>query len=132
MSVNESSATALVRFTGLGIVCFNKERQRGEIAAIRDNKHELTMKIQRPAFQAGDGMDLLVYQDIASYKGLPSNDVQIEITAESKPAVEGYQIYQSGDFDRLAAADANDFRWVVNMNSLHDNAALTVASEPRH
>jgi hypothetical protein len=31
MSVNESSATALVRFTGLGILCFNRERQGGEI-----------------------------------------------------------------------------------------------------
>ncbi len=49
MSVNESSATALVRFTGLGIVCFNKDRQRGEIAVIRDNKHTLSIKIQRRA-----------------------------------------------------------------------------------
>ena len=33
MSVQESSATALVRFTGLGIICFNQDRQRGEIGA---------------------------------------------------------------------------------------------------
>jgi len=35
MSIKESSATALVRFTGLGIVGFNKERQRGEVSVIR-------------------------------------------------------------------------------------------------
>ena len=53
MSVNESSATALVRFTGLGIVCFNKERQRGEVGVIRDNKHELSIKIQQARFSGG-------------------------------------------------------------------------------
>jgi hypothetical protein len=47
MSLNESSATALVRFTGLGIVCFNEDKQRGEIGAIRDTKHKLTIKLQR-------------------------------------------------------------------------------------
>ena len=79
MSVQESSATALVRFTGLGIVCFNKERQRGEIAGIRDNKHILTVKIQRPVYQDGAEKDLIVYKDIATYENLPKEDVRIEI-----------------------------------------------------
>jgi hypothetical protein len=68
MSVNESSATALVRFTGLGIVCFNKEKQRGEVAVIRDNEHELSIKIQRPVFQDSGGNDVVVYRDIAAYQ----------------------------------------------------------------
>jgi len=126
MSINESSATALVRFTGLGIVCFNEEAQRGEIGVIRDHKHLLTISIQRPVFREADGSDLVGYQDIATYKDLPKEDVQIEIKALGQPAIEGYEIYQSGDFDRLNSTDINDFRWLVNMNSLHGDAALIV------
>ncbi|HYJ88236.1 MAG TPA: hypothetical protein VEW46_19380 [Pyrinomonadaceae bacterium] len=119
MSLNERSATALVRFTGLGIICFNKDRQRGEIAAIRDNKHTLSIKIQKPVLQEGGGNDVIVYQDLASYQKLPKADVQIEIKALKAPAIKGYEIYQPGSFDRLDSPDINDFRWIVNMNSLH-------------
>ena len=132
MSVNESSATALVRFTGLGIICFNKDRQRGEIAAIRDDKHTLTIKIQKPVFQDGVESDIIVYQDIATYEKLPREDVQIEIKASGKPPIGGYEIYQSGDFDRLASADVNDFRWVVNMSALHGDAALAPTAKGKY
>src|SRR3954463_2011050 len=132
MPVKESSATALVRFTGLGIVCFNKEQQRGEIAAIRDNKHLLTVKIQQPVYQDGAESDIIVYKDIATYQQLPNEGVEIEIKALSSPAIEGYKIYQSGDFDRLNSADVNDFRWIVNMNNLHGDTALRPAGEERH
>lgn len=126
MSINESSATALVRFTGLGIVCFNKEAGRGEIGAIRDQKHLLTISIQRPVFLGADGKDLVSYQEIATYKDLPKEGVEIEIKALSKPAIEGYEIYQSGDFDRLNSTDVNDFRWIVNMSNLHGEAGVVV------
>ena len=132
MSVNESSATALVRFTGLGIICFNKDRQRGEIGAIRDNKHKLTIKIQKPVFQDGADSDIIVYQDVAMYENLPKDDVQIEIKAAGKPAIAGYEIYQSGDFDRLGSADANDFRWIVNMNALHSETVLAPSANGKH
>lgn len=131
MSVKESSATALVRFTGLGIICFNKDKQRGEIGVIRDNKHELRIKIQRPVFQEG-GSDVIAYQDIATYQALPKDDVQIEIKANGKPAIDGYEIYQSGDFDRLNSDDPNDFRWIVNLNSLHGDTTLTPGGEDRY
>lgn len=130
MSVKESSATALVRFTGLGIICFNRDRQRGEIAAVRDNnKHVLTIKIQQPVFQDGAESDVIAYRDIATYQQLPREDVEIEITAAGAPAIAGYEIYQSGDFDRLGDSDPNDFRWLVNMNALHDGAALKPAAD---
>jgi len=132
MSVNESSATALVRFTGLGIVCFNQERQQGEVGVIRDDKHELSIKIQRPVFQEGDGNDVVVYQDIATYHSLPKEDVQIEIKALGTPAIDGFEIYQSGDFDRLNATDLNDFRWIVNMNTLHGETPLAPGTEARY
>lgn len=132
MSVKESSATALVRFTGLGIICFNEDLHRGEIAAIRDDKHLLSIKIQRPVFQDYSGDDVIVYQDIAAYQNLPKDDIQIEIKALSNPAVTGFEIYQSGDFDRLNSAEVNDFRWIVNMNALHDNAALSPTTGSRH
>jgi hypothetical protein len=132
MSVNESSATALIRFTGLGLLLFNKEKQRGEVGIIRDNKHELSIRIQRPAFQEADGRDLIVYKDVVKYDALPKDDVQIEIKALGKPAIAGYEIYQSGDFDRLESADLNDFRWVVNMNALHDDATVNTGARDRH
>jgi hypothetical protein len=121
MSVKESSATALVRFTGLGIICFNKASQRGEIAAIRDNKHLLSIRVQRPVFQEGAN-DNVVYQDVATYEKLPKDDVQIEINSPGQPA--GYEIYQNGAFDRLDSPDLNDFRWIVNMSELHGDAPL--------
>lgn len=124
MSVQESSATALVRFTGLGIVCFNDEQQRGEIGGIRDTKHVLTVRIQRPVFQDGADGDVIAYKDIATYENLPKDDVSIEIKASGNPPIAGYEIYQNGEFDRLGSADANDFRWLVNMSTLHG------ASEP--
>jgi hypothetical protein len=132
MSVNESAATALVRFTGLGIVCFNKDKQRGEIAAIRDNKHTLTIKIQKPTYQDGVDSDIVVYQDIATYQDLPSHGVQVEINAAGSPAIEGYEIYQTGDFDRLESADVNDFRWIVNMSSLHGETLLAPPGQQKH
>ncbi|MCU1267747.1 MAG: hypothetical protein JWM21_4065 [Acidobacteria bacterium] len=132
MSVNEGSATALVRFTGLGIICFNKDKQRGEIAAVRDSKHTLTIKLQRPAFQEGAENDVIVYEDIATYQQLPEEDVQIEIKASGAAAIKGYEIYQSGDFDRLNSSDLNDFRWIVNMNALHGDMPLTPGQGERH
>ena len=132
MSVKESSATALVRFTGLGIICFNRDRQRGEIAVLRDDKHTLSIKVQRPVYQDGGGDDLIRYQDIATYQKLPKEDVQLEIKALGRPAIEGYEIYQSGDFDRLDSADPNDFRWIVNMDALHADTGLTPTANGRH
>jgi hypothetical protein len=131
MSVQESSATALVRFTGLGIICFNKDRQRGEIGVIRDDKHTLTVSIQKPVFKEGTDSDVITYQDIAVYENLPKDDVQIEIKA-AKPAIEGFEIYQSGDFNRLESDDFNDFRWIVNMNSLHGDPDLSPAAQERY
>jgi hypothetical protein len=48
MSVNEVPQLALVRFTGLGIICFNDEQQRGEIAVIRDDKHQYQSESSGP------------------------------------------------------------------------------------
>ena len=132
MSLKESSATALVRFTGLGIVCFNKEKRRGEIAVIRDDKHSLSVKIQRPVFQESGGNDVILYQDVATYGDLPKEGVRIEIKAKGAGAVEGYEIYHSGNFDRLDSPDTHDFRWIVHMDSLHGDTALRPTGKRRH
>jgi hypothetical protein len=132
MSVNESSATTLLRFTGLGIICLNQDRQRGEIAILRDNKHTLSIKLQKPAYQEGADNDIIVYQDIATYENLPKDDVELEIKAIGNPAIAGYKTYEDGDFDRLGDADPNDFRWLVNMGSLHNGAALIPTGEKHY
>jgi hypothetical protein len=132
MSIQESSATALVRFTGLGIICFNKDKQRGEIAAIRDNKHILSIKIQKPVYQDGVDRDIIVYQDIATYENLPKDEVQLEIKASGQPAIAGYEVYKPGEFNRLESPDVNDFRWIVHMENLHGEAGLTPTAEPSY
>ncbi|HLM55488.1 MAG TPA: hypothetical protein VK422_05125 [Pyrinomonadaceae bacterium] len=133
MPVRESSATALVRFTGLGIIAFNETQGRAEIAAVRDNKHQLTVKLQRPVFQEGAGQDLVVYQDIVSYHDLPKDGVEIELKATGRPAVRGFEIYQGrGHFDRLSSDDPQDFRWIVNMNALHGGARLNPTGAGHH
>jgi len=133
MSIKESSATALVRFTGLGIVCFNKEARRGEIAVIRDEKHTLSVKIQQPRFLDGIEKDLIVYEDIAVYESLPKTGVEIEIKSGGNPAVEGYEIYQTADnFNRLDCEDVNDFRWIVDMDDLHEETLAKSNDETSH
>src|SRR5919112_599812 len=125
MPLNESSATALVRITGLAIVCFNEEQRRGEVAIIRDQKHTLAVKLQRPVFHEGGGDDHIGYQDVACYHDLPKENVRIEITSSGAGAAEGFEVYKGeGDFDRLDSPDPQDFRWIVHMDSLHDGTSL--------
>lgn len=120
MSIKESGATALVRFRGLGLVVFNKAKNRGEVAIIRDEKHELSIKVQAPRFVDGSDKDLLQYVDVAVYKDLPKKGIAIEIAANGNSAVNGYEIYHSsGEFNRIDCDDANDYRWIVDMSDLH-------------
>jgi hypothetical protein len=129
MPVQESSATALIRFTGLGIICFNPEKQQGEIAILRDEDHQLSIKAQRPVYQDGAESDIVVYRDVVSYEQLPKENVRVEIKAHGAP-IAGYQIYQNGgDFDRLGSADRNDLRWLVNIGDLHNDGALSPTSQ---
>ena len=133
MPLNESSATALVRITGLAIVCFNEEQRRGEVALVRDDKHTLSVKLQRPVFQEGGGGDLVVYQDVASYHNLPKEGVRIEIKSAGAGAAEGYEVYTGGgEFDRLDSPDPRDFRWIVHMDSLHGGARLRPTGHGPH
>lgn len=132
MPIKESSATALVRFTGFGFIAFNRSLGIGEIGAIRDANHTLTARVRRPVFQDGAGKDLVVYQDVATYQNLPQEGVQFEIKALSGPAVEGFEIYQGGNFDRLSSNDVNDFRWVVNMDALDGEAPLAPTGQRPH
>jgi hypothetical protein len=133
MSIKESSATALVRFTGLGIICFNKEKGRGEIAVIRDEKHSFSIKIQQPRFKDGIEKDLIVYENIAVFQDLPKKDVMIEIKANQNAAIDDYEIYTAdGDFQRPESEDFNDFRWIVDMNDLHGENIVANSNENRY
>lgn len=133
MSLKESSSTALIRFTGLGIVCFNREQGRGEVALIRDDKHTLSVKIQRPVFQDGGG-DVIAYKDVAVYDALPKEGVTVEIGARGAGALEGFEVYRGeGDFDRLNSPDPHDFRWIVHIDSLHgDTTAVRPTGRRSH
>ncbi len=119
MSIIESTATALVRFTGMGIIKFCDSRQRGELSIVRDNKHTFTVKIQQPVYKDGLERDVIVYEDMVVYKDLPMTGVEISITTGGQSAVSGFEVYRGTNFDRLHSDDFNDFNWVVNMEQLH-------------
>ena len=133
MAIIESTATALVRFTGLGMICFNEQQNLGEIALIRDEKHELSIEIQQPKFKDGVENDLIVYENIASFTKLPKENVSIEITTNGNSTFQGYEVYENnGEFNRLESEDFNDFRWVVDMNNLHEEELSFSNSENRY
>lgn len=125
MAIIESTATVLVRFTGLGIIVFNQEKHRGEIGIIRDNKHQLSIKIQEPRFKDGIDKDLIIYEDLFVYRDLPKEEVSIEIITKGNSAIEGAEIYQADEeFNRLESDDNNDFRWLVSMDSLSQDKTV--------
>jgi hypothetical protein len=133
MALIESTAAVLLRFTGLGMVCFNQLRRRGEIAVIRNDKHELSVKIQQPLFKDGIERDIIVYEDIVVYESLPKKGVEIEINATRGAAVAGYEIYEADEeFDRLKQGDPNDFRWIVKMDKLHPERLIKSVNQKRH
>ncbi|CAN5314103.1 hypothetical protein BH10ACI1_BH10ACI1_19650 [soil metagenome] len=119
MSIIESSATALVRFTGMGIMRFCQNVQRGEIAAVRDAKHTLTVRIQQPVYRNGLERDVIVYEDLYVYEKLPDTGVEIEISTSGSSNFNGFEVYRNEHFDRLSSVDVNDLNWIVNMENLH-------------
>lgn len=134
MPVTENSATALVRVRGLGIVCFNQTRNRGEVALLRDGRHTLSVRISKPAFVEEAESDTVNYDDVVTYESLDPMSTSIEISGEGNSTINGYEIFTGETFDRLNSEnnDPNDFRWIVRMESdeLHgtnlvrnDNAA---------
>lgn len=127
MEFDESSATALVRLTGLAFICLNGAAQRCEIGLIRDDRHQLSIKILKP-LSGGQ------YQEIASYQHqqLPEN-MSLEIKAQGAP-IGGCQTYEQGGFNRLGANDLNDlndFRWLVDMQGLHGSTLSPTINKRR-
>lgn len=125
MPVTKSQSTAFVNVRGLGIVCFNPARQQSEVALIRDGNHQLSLKVSKPGFIDGTGKDTVGFVPVLSFgNGDLPDDVSIEISGVGNPKIAGYEIFQSGDFARLNAAenDPHDFRWIVNLegDELHD------------
>lgn len=131
MKLIEKTATALVRFTGLGIICFNPNKLRGEIAIIRDEKHTLSIAVQSPVFR--EGKDVIVYKNLHFFENLPKNNVEISIETKGNSAIKGYQKYQKDEnFDRLSSEVSKDFRWIVNIDSLHNEKLSTATTQDCH
>lgn len=119
MPVIENSATALVRVRGLGIICFNQTRNRGEVALLRDGRHTLSVRISKPAFVEEAESDTVNYDDIVTYESLDPMSTSIEINGQGNSTISGYEIFTGKTFDRLNGEDndPNDFRWIVKMES---------------
>lgn len=130
MSITESTATALLRFTGMGMVKFCGSRQRTELSIVRDGKHTLVVKIQQPVFSEGLERDAIGYEDLAVYENLPATGVEISITTKGQTAVSGFEVYRGANFDRLESDNINDFNWVVSMKELHgENLSNSLSNE---
>jgi hypothetical protein len=125
MPIQESSATALVRFTGLAMICTNEKEQQGEIAVLRDKQHSFTLSVKEARYEDGSN-DIVRYVEVLSYPELPNENVRIEIKAQGEP-VGSYQIYSNGNekFKRQKSRDKNDFGWFVNLTDLHKSGNLT-------
>ena len=133
MSIKESSANTLVRFTGMGLINFSDENPHADILVIRDRKHIFNIRIQEPRFKDGTEKDLIVYEDIAVYENLPRKGVSIEIVGVPRSKPSTYEIYQAeGGFDRLSSEDANDFRWIVDLEDLHTNKLRSIKSDDQY
>lgn len=131
MSIKESSATALVRARGIGIFCFNPNKKQGEMALIRDKRHTLTVKVQKPVFNDGSDKDTVNYSTVIEYQHIDPMNVCIEIEGIGNPVVDGYEVYKNGKFDRLNPADndENDFRWLVNLEGEEMHERLLTKQE---
>lgn len=132
MSINESSATAIVSVRGLGIGCFNPEKKRRETALIHDGKHQLSIKILKPTDGIdGEGPD---YVNVNTYRNLKTEDVEISIKGVGNPKIEGYEVYTAEKFDRLNPneSDENDFRWLVDVTNDEMHADKLVKSSDLH
>lgn len=125
MPIRESSATALVRCTGLAMICYKKD-QRCEIGFIRDDAHVLTFKILRPFYQDGTN-DVVTYRAVVLYGELPNDNVHVEIRAQGA-SIAGCQIHHDPGFERLSSNDPSDFGWLVNFDELYGESTLSPTS----
>lgn len=136
MSLDINSAAAIVRFKGLGILCFNEALARAENLFIHKNDHKLLLEIYAPVsaedndkliadnVKEGDKPRLRLFNDYwyeqyAAYPSFQGTDdvtpMTIEVRGIGNPDVAGYAKYTPDDFHRdILNDDVNDLRWIVD------------------
>jgi hypothetical protein len=128
MSIDLSSATAIVKFMGLGIMCFNEKMKRCETLFIHDKNHKPVIKVYlmedlgTTNMKKTDGKNT---EPKLSYFYLPTsgitndnekNTLTIEISGVGNCEIDGYTKYNTANFDRRSLdSDLNDYGWVVNL-----------------
>lgn len=138
MSLDINSATAIVRFKGLGILCFNEALARAENLFIHKNDHKLLLEIYVPV-SVEDNDKLIAdnvkegdpdwprhkkfngywYEQYAAYPSFQGTDdvtpMTIDVRGIGNPDVAGYAKYTPDDFHRdITNDDENDLRWIVD------------------
>ncbi|MEQ1922433.1 MAG: hypothetical protein ABL952_07980, partial [Pyrinomonadaceae bacterium] len=119
MPVTRQQSTSFVNVRGLGIVCFNPTLGRSETAIIRPGGQQLSIDISRPGFIDGAGADTTGFISLFHRAITELEDVAIEISALGQSTYNGYDIFQTGGFDRVDDGDndPNDIRWIINLES---------------
>lgn len=138
MPITKSSTTAFINVRGLGIICFNPQKKRCETAIIRNAEHTLTVNVYKPTFIDGGSSDKLGYTPIFNRKITELEDISIEISGIGNPKIDGFELFQNGDFNRLnGESDENDLRWILNLegeemhgSNLSKNEQFSLAEKP--
>jgi hypothetical protein len=106
----KKSATAIVTVKGLGLVCFNKKKSRGESVLLREPNHKLKITIssnKKDAEPLPNGIVIEIEE---------KENVTISIDGLGISDFIGYEKYlPTKTFDRKnKQGDENDFRWLVD------------------
>lgn len=118
-------ATALVHFTGLGMVCANEPEEKLETMFIHAKKHKLNIEISKVTkivdgrVEEQEFMNSLTYEDFLLEQNFwHHSQIKISISSElgKSSKYRGLSFYTPGDFDRSEKSNRNDFRWLINLN----------------
>jgi hypothetical protein len=119
-------ATAIVKFTGLGMVCANEgEENILETLFVHAKQHKLDVKIRKAkkighsATQEVETIATITTEDFVKEENFwLHSQVRISISSElgETSKYRGLRLYKNDDFDRSEKSDPNDFGWLINLN----------------
>lgn len=144
---NLEKSTAIVKFMGLGIMCFNPKKKRCETLLIHNPKHIPMIKVflkeelngENAREVDGQMMERKLSHFYIPLFGMGDNKreeaLTIEISGVGKSEIDGYRKYEAKKFDRQSLeSDPHDYRWVVNLeqdNLIADGKKIRISNKSK-